>query len=133
MATEIIYSGAVIGTVDAGQSKIIKCKGKRMKGDVEIRAGERTEIKYNGAVIATVEAGESETLKCAGKIMKTDIEIEVKERKILLQEIVSVMFTSNGVTEILPGEGYDGLKGVRAYVDVPSESVEEYDGTVVIE
>lgn len=125
MATEIIYSGAVIGTVDAGQSKIIKCKGKRMKGDVEIRAGERTEIKYNGAVIVTVEAGESETLKCAGKIMKTDIEIEVEERKLLLQV---GEFTANGT--FLPEPEYDGFS--KAIVNVPGEVIEEYDGTVVI-
>lgn len=79
MATQIIYNGTVIGTVDAGQSKILKCNGKKMKSDVEIRAGERTEIKYDGAVIATVEAGSSKTIKCAGKTMKSNIEIRVED------------------------------------------------------
>lgn len=79
MATQIIYNGTVIGTVDAGQSKILKCNGKKMKSDVEIRAGERTEIKFDGAVIATVEAGDSKTIKCAGKTMKSNIEIRVED------------------------------------------------------
>lgn len=79
MATQIIYNGTVIGTVDAGQSKVLKCNGKKMKSDVEIRAGERTEIKYDGAVIATVEAGSSKTIKCAGKTMKSNIEIRVED------------------------------------------------------
>lgn len=79
MATQIIYNGTVIGTVTAGQSKILKCNGKKMKSDVEIRAGERTEIKYDGAVIATVEAGSSKTIKCAGKTMKSNIEIRVED------------------------------------------------------
>lgn len=79
MATQIIYNGAVIGTVTAGQSKILKCNGKKMKSDVEIRAGARTEIKYDGAVIATVEAGGSKTIKCAGKTMKSNIEISVED------------------------------------------------------
>lgn len=79
MATQIIYNGTVIGTVDAGQSKILKCNGKKMKSDVEIRAGERTEIKYDGAVIATVEAGGSKIIKCAGKTMKSNIEIRVED------------------------------------------------------
>lgn len=79
MATQIIYNGTVIGTVTAGQSKILKCNGKKMKSDVEIRAGERTEIKYDGAVIATVEAGSYKTIKCAGKTMKSNIEIRVED------------------------------------------------------
>lgn len=79
MATQIIYNGTVIGTVDAGQSKILKCNGKKMKSDVEIRAGARTEIKYDGAVIATVEAGKSKTIKCAGETLKSNIEIRVED------------------------------------------------------
>lgn len=81
MVTEIIYNGAVIGTVDVGQSKILKCNGKKMTDDVTIKAGERTEIKYDGAVIATAKAGETKVIKCAGITLKSNIEVRVEDGK----------------------------------------------------
>ena len=81
MVTQIIYNGAVIGTVEPGETKLIKCNDKKMTGDLEIRAGERTEIKYGGTIIAIVEAGDSKVIKCAGKTMKSNIEIRVEDGK----------------------------------------------------
>lgn len=81
MLTEIIYKGSVIGTVAPGESKILKCNGKKMTDDVTIKAGERTEIRVDGAVIAVAKAGETKTIKCAGKTMKSNIEIRVEDGK----------------------------------------------------
>lgn len=81
MVTQIIYNGAVIGTVEPGETKLIKCNDKKMTGDLEIRAGERTEIKYGGTIIAIVDAGDSKVIKCAGKTMKSNIEIRVEDGK----------------------------------------------------
>lgn len=39
MATEIKYNDSVIATVEAGKTKILKCKGKKMRGDVEVKSG----------------------------------------------------------------------------------------------
>lgn len=81
MLTEIIYKGAVIGTVAPGESKVLKCNGKKMTDDVTIKAGERTEIRVDGAVIAVAKAGETKTIKCAGKTLKSNIEIRVEDGK----------------------------------------------------
>lgn len=151
MLTEIIYKGAVIGTVAPGESKVLKCNGKKMTGDVTIKAGERTEIRVDGAVIAVAKAGETKTIKCAGITMKSNIEIRVEDSqngkdgfsptvelidisggtRITITDIngpksADIMDGKDGKDGVDGKNGIDGKDGVDGYT--PVKGVDYFDG-----
>lgn len=136
MVTQIIYNGAVIGTVEPGETKLIKCNDKKMTGDLEIRAGERTEIKYGGTIIAIVEAGDSKVIKCAGKTMKSNIEIRVEDGKSGTDgfsptvELIDISGGTRLVITDINGEKsadiMDGKDGKDGYT--PQKGVDYFDG-----
>lgn len=72
MATEIKYNDSVIATVEAGKTKILKCKGKKMRGDVEVKGGGGTsgfpiEIDaLDNALLVSENAGK--VYKCNDKL-----------------------------------------------------------------
>lgn len=139
-ATIITYGETIIETLEPGQTGTVRCAGKIMKQDIFVKAAaiattQATTISYGGKVIEALVPGQTGAIRCKGKKLKNDIIVKAAELEniptIKLEEVKDVCFTSNGTFTIVPSDGYDGLKGVNAIVDVPGEIVEEYDGTVV--
>lgn len=139
MLTEIIYKGSVIGTVAPGESKVLKCNGKKMTDDVTIKAGERTEIRVDGAVIAVAKAGETKTIKCAGKTMKSNIEIRVEDDqngKDGFSPTVELIDISGGtrltITDVNGPKSADIMNGEDGVSPVVSASKEGKETTITI-
>lgn len=140
-ATIITYGEKIIESLEPGETCTIRCKGNIMKDDIIVKAAEidttqLTTIRYGEKFIEALIAGQTGTIRCKGKKLKNDIIVKAAEIENLpsakLEDVKSVYFSSNIALTIVPSEGYDGMKGVRVVVDVPSETVEEYDGTMVI-
>lgn len=88
-----------------------------------------TEIKYNGSVIASPEAGQTATLKCQGMKMETDLVVSVPAE---IGDIPDGYIKPSGTLTITENGTYDITEFVGVSVNVPSEVVEEYDGTITV-
>lgn len=141
-ATIITYGETIIESLAPGKTGTIRCAGKIMKQDIVVKAAaiattQATTISYGSKVIEALLPGQTGTIRCKGKKLKSDIIVKAAELQniptVNLEEVKDVYFTSNGAFAIVPSDGYDGLKGVNAIVDVPGKILKKYDGTVVIE
>ena len=72
MVTNITYDGAVITTVELGQSATIRCYDKYMVTDIEIEAGHAGILKYGDAEFHFY-AGDTVIVGCADEVMANDI------------------------------------------------------------
>lgn len=139
-ATIITYGETIIKSLAPGETGTIRCTGKLMKQDIFVKAAaiattQATTISYGGKVIEALVPGQTGAIRCKGKKLKNDIIVKAAELQdvptIKLEEVKTVIVTSNGVVHVKPSAGYDAMKEVVVGVAVPGEIVEEYDGTVV--
>ena len=83
----------------------------------------RTKVEHNGRAIAFTE-GRVLDVHCGGKKMLTDLHIEVDAEEGI---------TPSGTLEITENGTHDVTDYASVEVNVPTQSYEIYDGTVVVE
>lgn len=93
MATDINYNGTSIGTLEAGKTATLACKGKKARGNIVVAFNGAGSITIDGSA-TEVEAGKTATLQCAGKKMTSDVYVAVESAE------TSVILGITGLTNV---------------------------------